>query len=97
MVFIICWMNCTKVKREGEGGNNYKFSFVSISLDLQNLIVNAIKYNLPNGWIKIQAYQQSQTVFICVSNASQDILDCDREHLFDRFYRGDKARSRIVC
>jgi two-component system, OmpR family, heavy metal sensor histidine kinase CusS len=63
---------------------------------LQNLIINAIKYNLPNGWIKIQAYQQRKTVFIRISNASQDISESDREHLFDRFYRGDKARSRSV-
>ncbi|NJR16089.1 MAG: hypothetical protein HC785_10480 [Calothrix sp. CSU_2_0] len=25
MVFIICCMNCTKVKREGEAGSNSKF------------------------------------------------------------------------
>jgi two-component system, OmpR family, heavy metal sensor histidine kinase CusS len=63
---------------------------------LQNLIGNAIKYNLPDGWIKIQAYQERKTVFVSVSNASQDISDSDRQHLFDRFYRGDKARSRQI-
>jgi two-component system, OmpR family, heavy metal sensor histidine kinase CusS len=63
---------------------------------LQNLISNAIKYNLPNGWIKIQADQQQKTVFIRISNASKDIPDCDREHLFDRFYRGDRARLRQI-
>jgi two-component system, OmpR family, heavy metal sensor histidine kinase CusS len=63
---------------------------------LQNLISNAIKYNLPNGWIKIHAYQQKETVVMEVSNASKDILDCDRDRVFDRFYRGDPARSRSV-
>jgi two-component system, OmpR family, heavy metal sensor histidine kinase CusS len=63
---------------------------------LQNLIDNAIKYNLPNGWIEIQADQQQKTVFIRISNASKDIPDCDREHLFDRFYRGDRARLRQI-
>jgi two-component system, OmpR family, heavy metal sensor histidine kinase CusS len=63
---------------------------------LQNLIDNAIKYNLPNGWIEIQADQQQKTVAIRISNASKDIPECDREHLFDRFYRGDKARSRQI-
>jgi two-component system, OmpR family, heavy metal sensor histidine kinase CusS len=64
---------------------------------LQNLISNAIKYNnLPDGWIKIQAYQEKETVLIRVSNASQDISESDRQNLFDRFYRADKARSRSV-
>ncbi|BAZ41031.1 periplasmic sensor signal transduction histidine kinase [Calothrix sp. NIES-4101] len=63
---------------------------------LQNLISNAIKYNLPNGWIKIQAYQEKKTVVIRVSNASLDIPASDREYLFYRFYRGDKVRSRQI-
>jgi len=63
---------------------------------IQNLISNAIKYNLPEGWIKIKSYQQGKKVIINVSNASKDIPLKDRDRLFDRFYRGDPARTRQI-
>ncbi|MBD2091901.1 HAMP domain-containing protein [Microcoleus sp. FACHB-1515] len=63
---------------------------------LQNLIVNAVKYNLPNGWIKLQAERQSETVKMTIANASAEVLAIDRARIFDRFYRGDPARTRKV-
>lgn len=63
---------------------------------LQNLIGNAIKYNLPEGWIKIQGYQRGKKVIITVTNTSKDIPLKDRDRLFDRFYRGDPARTRQI-
>jgi two-component system heavy metal sensor histidine kinase CusS len=61
---------------------------------LQNLLGNAIKYNLPNGWIRIQAYQQTNTVFVTISNACAESPKSDR--VFERFYRGDPAHTRKV-
>jgi two-component system, OmpR family, heavy metal sensor histidine kinase CusS len=63
---------------------------------LQNLISNAIKYNLPNGWLQIQGQQQDKSVRITVTNASNPIPDSERDRIFDRFYRGDPARNRKV-
>jgi two-component system, OmpR family, heavy metal sensor histidine kinase CusS len=63
---------------------------------LQNLFSNAIKYNLDPGWIQLQARQVGPTVQIKITNASQDISAGDRERLFDRFHRGDPARTRQV-
>jgi heavy metal sensor kinase len=63
---------------------------------LQNLMSNAIKYNLPAGWITLDARQADQTVTITISNASQDLPVGDRARLFDRFHRGDPARTRKV-
>jgi heavy metal sensor kinase len=63
---------------------------------LQNLLSNAIKYNLPNGWIEINARQTQKTIRITIANASKDIPQDDRHRLFDRFYRGDPARTRKV-
>jgi two-component system, OmpR family, heavy metal sensor histidine kinase CusS len=63
---------------------------------LQNLASNAIKYNLPNGWIRIEAKQSEATVMVMVTNASNDIPAPDRDRIFDRFYRGDPARTRKV-
>jgi two-component system heavy metal sensor histidine kinase CusS len=63
---------------------------------LQNLISNAIKYNLPNGWIRIIAARQAQTVRITISNGSEEIPVGDRDRIFDRFHRADPARTRKV-
>jgi two-component system, OmpR family, heavy metal sensor histidine kinase CusS len=63
---------------------------------LQNLFSNAIKYNLPHGWICIQARQQLDTVVVTISNASKEIPERDRPLIFDRFHRGDPARTRKV-
>lgn len=68
---------------------------------LQNLISNAIKYNLDQGWIQIQAHlipgQPAESrIEIKITNSSQQIHPDDRDHIFDRFYRGDPARTRQV-
>ena len=63
---------------------------------LQNLISNAIKYNLPDGWIRIDARRQGATVLITISNCSKEIPLSDRDRIFDRFHRGDPARTRKV-
>jgi heavy metal sensor kinase len=60
---------------------------------LQNLISNATKYNLPGGWIRIKAGHRHQTVVVTVSNCSKDIPASERSRIFDRFYRGDPART----
>lgn len=63
---------------------------------LQNLFSNAIKYNLDPGWIQIQARQVGTTVQIKITNASPDILGGDRDRIFERFHRGDPARTRQI-
>ena len=63
---------------------------------LHNLLSNAMKYNLPHGWIRIQAERQETQVKVTLSNASNDIPESDRDRIFDRFHRADPARSRKV-
>ncbi len=63
---------------------------------LQNLISNAIKYNLPEGWIKISTKRNPKNLIITVSNSSQDIPEGDRQRIFDRFYRADPSRNRHI-
>lgn len=62
---------------------------------LHNLIDNAIKYNLPDGWIKIHARYQAGTVAVTISNRSYDISVGDRDRIFDRFHRGTPAREPL--
>jgi two-component system, OmpR family, heavy metal sensor histidine kinase CusS len=63
---------------------------------LQNLIGNAIKYNLPAGWVQIEAGYRDRLVFVRISNRSTDIPASERAAIFDRFYRGDPARNKQV-
>ncbi|MGL4378994.1 MAG: sensor histidine kinase [Microcoleaceae cyanobacterium] len=63
---------------------------------LQNLINNAIKYNIPKGWMEIQGNTNGKIVSVTVTNSSLDIPQSDRERIFDRFYRGDRSHNRQI-
>ncbi|WP_415354790.1 sensor histidine kinase [Leptolyngbya sp. FACHB-1624] len=63
---------------------------------LQNLLSNAIKYNLEKGWIRIRAGQSQTAIQVTIANASKGIPVQDRDRIFDRFHRGDPARTRKV-
>ncbi|MDQ0495923.1 sensor histidine kinase [Paenibacillus brasilensis] len=58
------------------------------------LLDNALKYTLPNGQIKVAGRYQNHSVYISVSDSGCGIPEAELPHVFDRFYRGDKARSR---
>jgi signal transduction histidine kinase len=59
-----------------------------------NLLDNALKYT-PNGnAITLGASRNGETVEFWVKDTGQGILSSDLPHIFERFYRADKARSR---
>ncbi|WP_202081544.1 cell wall metabolism sensor histidine kinase WalK [Caldalkalibacillus salinus] len=59
-----------------------------------NIISNAIKYSNPEGDIKVYAQDEGETVLLQVIDQGVGIPQEDIKHLFKRFYRVDKARSR---
>ena len=61
---------------------------------LTNLIGNSIKYGKTNGQTKISFYDMDKIVLIEVSDNGIGIARHHLKHLFDRFYRVDKSRSR---
>jgi signal transduction histidine kinase len=61
-----------------------------ISQVLSNLISNAIKYSL-KGEIRIGGQIRPKQVIVCVSDQGSGIDPADIPHVFDRFYRSDKA------
>jgi len=64
---------------------------------LYNLMENAIKYSAPeNGYVHAEAHVDGQRVVITVRDNGIGIPDEDLPHVFDRFYRVDKMRSREV-
>lgn len=63
---------------------------------IQNLYVNAVNYNQPNGWIHLTLQQSNDMFELAVENPFVDIPADLLEHAFDRFYRGDASRARHV-
>ncbi len=58
------------------------------------LLDNAIKYTPPPGNILITGNKQGNSLVMTVEDSGQGIPAEDLPRVFDRFYRGDKARSR---
>jgi len=58
------------------------------------LIDNAVKYTLPNGFITVSLTSSSEFAVVEVRDTGIGIASEDLPHIFDRFYRADKARSR---
>jgi two-component system phosphate regulon sensor histidine kinase PhoR len=63
---------------------------------LTNLLDNAIKYTDPGGRIDVRISGNGQRVEISVRDDGIGIPDEDRDRIFERFYRVDKARSRAL-
>lgn len=62
---------------------------------LSNLIDNAVKYGRPAGTVKITAKPvNDRFVEVCVQDNGPGIAADARPRIFERFFRGDKARSR---
>lgn len=61
---------------------------------LVNLIGNAIKYNRPEGNVKIEVSDDSGVGVICVTDTGAGISAESLPQLFEPFYRVDAARSR---
>jgi len=61
---------------------------------MMNIIGNAIKYTPDGGHIQITAGSSENAVWMEVCDDGIGIPEKDRERIFDRFYRVDKARSR---
>ena len=61
---------------------------------MMNVIGNAIKYTPDGGTIRVSAGAEGDQVWMEVWDNGIGIPKGDRERIFDRFYRVDKARSR---
>ena len=59
-----------------------------------NLLDNAIRYTPPGGRIEVSLEPGEQEHLIRVSDTGPGFAPEEADHVFERFYRGDKARSR---
>lgn len=59
-----------------------------------NLVENGIKYNVPGGSLTISLHRQDDNAIMTISDTGVGIPESSLSHIFERFYRVDKARSR---
>jgi two-component system OmpR family sensor kinase/two-component system sensor histidine kinase BaeS len=61
---------------------------------LNNLLTNAIRYTPGGGTISVSLHLENENIHLCVTDTGSGIPAEDLPHVFDRFYRADKSRSR---
>ena len=63
---------------------------------LYNLCDNAIRYNVHGGSVKLEIRPIRDKVIVCVQDTGIGISPENQEHVFERFYRVDKSRSKAT-
>ena len=67
---------------------------VKMSIALNNLIENAIKYNYDGGWVHVTLNADHKFFYVRIQDSGVGIPEELQDKIFERFYRVDKARSR---
>jgi hypothetical protein len=58
-----------------------------------NLVENAIRHNVPDGWLRISTGQTVDRAWLHVSNGGAVIAPSDLDNLFEPFRRGGRVRT----
>ncbi len=61
------------------------------------LLDNAVKYGPKNGTVEISGSMHDEAYVLTVRDHGPGIAEADLPHIFERMYRGDKARSSKVA
>lgn len=69
---------------------------VKMTLVISNLVENAIKYNVENGWVHVSLNSDHKFFYITVEDSGIGIPKESQEFIFERFYRVDKSHSREI-
>jgi two-component system sensor histidine kinase BaeS len=61
---------------------------------LGNLVANAVRYTPPGGEVVVKLFREGENAVLDVRDTGTGIAPDDVPHVFDRFWRADKSRSR---
>ncbi len=67
-----------------------------LELALSNLIENAVKYNIDDGWVRVNLDADRKYFYVVISDSGVGIPEDEQEHIYERFYRGDKSHSTEI-
>ena len=65
-----------------------------ISRVISNLITNALRHTPAGGSVIVEGIRSGDIVDVNVSDTGEGLHEDDIPQIFDRFYRGEKSRSR---
>lgn len=65
-----------------------------LSQVVANLTQNSVQYTPPGGRANISVKRERRDVKVAFSNTGAEIAEADLPFIFERFYRGEKSRSR---
>ena len=69
---------------------------VALTSAVENLLDNAVKYSPPGSQVALEAEAEAAELTIRVRDQGYGITNEDRNHVFERFYRGNGEISRQV-
>ena len=61
---------------------------------LRVFVDNSVKYTPEGGKIKLECYLEKSSAVLTIEDTGIGILEADLPHIFDRFYRADKSRTK---
>ena len=83
------------VTLKASGYDVFVYSNRGMMIELfDNLIQNAIRYNVPGGKIAVSISKDEKGTVLSVKDTGIGIPEADIDRVFERFYRVDKSRSR---
>jgi two-component system sensor histidine kinase SenX3 len=77
-------------------GHSLHVDRAQVESALVNLIENAVKYSDPGTAVEVSAVDHGDHVALIVADHGIGIPPADRDRIFERFYRVDRARSRAT-
>src|SRR5574344_164744 len=76
------------------GDEKVNFNINDVYRLFHNILENAIKYNNLNGKVDVKINKVTNLVYCTITDNGIGIAEKDLDHVFERFYRVDKSRSR---